>query len=297
MPRYRFAWSNLSKDFLGRLADALDLKGDPAPALQSAFGARPKEAFVQDAWPFLRDTWLAEDDRARQQVVKELRRLELGDHSAPTGSAAAQLAYLASCRNTVALRQVILSAFLVVGESQPDDIERVIQRAAEAAEETSPVATPTAPKSDGDGGGGTTLDDWVTDTLKKSLGVDELIRDADGDVPIISGSAMVYVRVVDQETSSFVQVFSPLLSGFEPNPAVYESVNNLNGVLRVARAVVHNEGRLIMLEADVPAVSLSAEQLLFTIQLVTGAADHFDTVLQERFGGKTTFPDEAGTDV
>lgn len=119
MPRYRFRWEQLPSTLRRRLARDLDLDGDPPIALRKAYGARPGEDFVRDAWPILRDEWLAKDGTARRSVVAQLRDRKLGDPELPVNNRQAQLRYVASCRNSSTLRQVILEQFRLVG-SAPD---------------------------------------------------------------------------------------------------------------------------------------------------------------------------------
>jgi hypothetical protein len=51
MPRSHFPWMKLPEVVLRDLCRDLDLGGgDPADTLRSAFGARPTDLFVQQAW-------------------------------------------------------------------------------------------------------------------------------------------------------------------------------------------------------------------------------------------------------
>jgi hypothetical protein len=296
MPRYRFAWTNLPDEFLAELAGALGLKGDPSEALRSKYGARPKERFVQDAWAFLRDGWLAGDDVARSSVVDMLISYGLGDTNADVDSAEGELAYLRSCRNAPSLRQVVLGHFLELGEGVAEQAG-IMEQAAKAAQTVKKIVTrerepePAAPPPGPGGDGSPTLEQWVEGLLAEWLGVPEIKRDQDGDMWIPAGSAVVFVRVHDEEFPT-VEVFSPLLRDFKPEPAVYEAVNAINVKLRIARVMVIEQGPTIILQADIPAGSLAPLELISTVQLVGRAADHFDTLLQARFGGETMFEED-----
>ncbi len=73
MPRYKFAWTNLPGALLMGLVRDLGLdRADPAESLRTAYGARPDEDFVRDAWPVLLDRWLARNSAARAAVVDGL---------------------------------------------------------------------------------------------------------------------------------------------------------------------------------------------------------------------------------
>lgn len=100
MPRYRFSWENLSPALISALCDPLDLKGDDrADSLRASSGARPKPAFVRDAWPVLRDGWLVDDAASRAAVLDQLRKARLASADAPVETQAEQMAYLRSCHN------------------------------------------------------------------------------------------------------------------------------------------------------------------------------------------------------
>jgi len=119
VPRYRFRWEQLPSVLTRRLARELQLDGEPAAALRTSYGARPDEDFVRDAWPVLRAEWLAKDGPARRSVVAQLRERRLGDPDLPVNNRQGQLRYLASCRNSSTLRQVVLEGFRAFG-SGPD---------------------------------------------------------------------------------------------------------------------------------------------------------------------------------
>lgn len=137
------------------------------------------------------------------------------------------------------------------------------------------------------------LDQWLERTLKDALGF-KVQRDEDGDIAIPYGSVVVFVCQSDPE-SPFLEVFAPLLEEFHLSPEVYEAVNSINSQVSMAKAVVHADEKVITLSAELPLVGpLSADELMMTIELVAEAADHFDSLLQKRFGGKTTLDDDDG---
>ena len=138
------------------------------------------------------------------------------------------------------------------------------------------------------------LDHWLEDTLKRELEMDEIVRDEDGDIPVRWGSAMVYVSVMGVGTElQVIRVFAPLLKDFTVKPEVYEAVNSINRQIPFAKAIVDPEIGQIVLAADLFVFDqMSSEQLMATIELVGENADHFDTMLQKRFGGTTMFEDD-----
>jgi Putative bacterial sensory transduction regulator len=307
MPRYRFAWSNFPPQLLKKLGAALALDGDPANALRRRFGARPKPAFVQETWPTLLEAWLPTDSSSRQFVAEELHALGLGRPEMSIRSKQGQMDYLRSCRNAPSLREYVLAAFLVAGETTQieappvRDLEPSVQepprQGAVDGRRDAPPPRPDRPSEDS-GEEAPSLNDWVIATLKEAYELPEVFRDADGDIPLPRGSSMLYIRAHDGQ-SPFLEIFSQLIHGFRMSPEVYEAVNAINAQLRMAKAVVAGDGALVVLSLELLTDTLSASELLFAIDLLGGAADHFDTLLQKRFGGTTqlTDDDDEGFDV
>jgi hypothetical protein len=301
MPRYRFAWSNFPSRLLSKLGASLHLDGEPTEALRRRYGARPSAAFVQDAWPTLLATWMPADARSRQLVVEELRRRGLGKSDISLRGKQNQLDYLGSCRNSPTLRDVVLTAFLAAGETTqlktpaprpPASTEQApVTARASSDRADAPVAIPGPPDVATNGDQTGSLNEWVEATLKDAYGLSEVHRDEDGDIPIPRGSAVLFIRRYDDE-APFLEIFSPLVSGFRMSPEVYEAVNAINSQISMARASVVSDGTLIVLSAELLADSLSRRAFLFAIDVLSAAADHFDTLLQKRFGGSTLLDDD-----
>lgn len=135
MPRYRFRWDVVPGWLTRRLADGLGLPGDPVAALQREYGMRPGVEFVRDAWPVLRDDWLSRDREMRGWVVDALRAARLGNRELGVRTKTEQLAYLASCRNSSSLRNILLEAFHAIGD---------VALATSPGPKTPPPAEPTA---------------------------------------------------------------------------------------------------------------------------------------------------------
>jgi hypothetical protein len=73
VPRYLFRWENFDPALLDALCAGKD-RGDLVAAayLRAIYGSRPKEVFVADNWPTLRDVWLANTNDARETVATTL---------------------------------------------------------------------------------------------------------------------------------------------------------------------------------------------------------------------------------
>lgn len=136
------------------------------------------------------------------------------------------------------------------------------------------------------------LDKWLEETLKREFKLDGIERDEDGDIPISRGSAVVYVHTADDDPPR-IEIFSPLLEEFTMRPEVFAAVNSINRNTPLAKAYVDPDNAQIVLTAELYIFDeLSPDQLLATIDLVADRADHYDSLLQKRFGGRTKLDDD-----
>lgn len=111
------------------------MDGDnPAAALQTVYGARPKDAFIRDAWPTLLHAWLQGTKESRERIVDELREVRREDGGLTNRKA--QMDYLRGLRNAKNLRSIVLKEFIAFG-----GIER-----SPAEPSRTPVKTPVAAK-------------------------------------------------------------------------------------------------------------------------------------------------------
>lgn len=137
------------------------------------------------------------------------------------------------------------------------------------------------------------LADWATRVMREHLG--PVCRAVDGDLVVSWGASVTWLRVEDGAYPS-LHLYAPLVSGVEPAAEVYEAANRINVQLPVAKAVVVAPGDRLVLTADLPALQRSSADLVFAVELVARAADHFGRALQERFGGSTALDPEGGGD-
>jgi hypothetical protein len=115
--------------------------------------------------------------------------------------------------------------------------------------------------------------------------VDHLQLDADGDVSIRAGSAMVFVRV--RETPPLVDVFSPVLTEVEPTEQLYVRLSELTNRMPIGRLYCTND----TVWASVPVFGRNFQptHLMLAVQVMTGLADELDDRLHGEFGGKRFF--------
>jgi hypothetical protein len=124
----------------------------------------------------------------------------------------------------------------------------------------------------------------VVATMSKTT-VDQLQEDADGDIGIRAGSAMVFVRVRDNPP--LVDVFSPVLTEVEPTEQLYVKLSELTNRMPIGRLYCTND----TVWASIPVFgrNFQATHLMLAVQVMTGLADELDDRLHGEFGGKRFF--------
>ncbi|MEU4243015.1 hypothetical protein [Actinoplanes sp. NPDC026619] len=124
----------------------------------------------------------------------------------------------------------------------------------------------------------------VVATMTKTP-VDQLQVDADGDVGIRAGSAMVFVRV--RENPPLVDVFSPILTEVEPTEDLYVKLSELTNRMPIGRLYCAKD----TVWASIPVFgrNFQATHLMLAVQVMTGLADELDDRLHGEFGGKRFF--------
>ncbi len=118
------------------------------------------------------------------------------------------------------------------------------------------------------------------------LGLDELIRDADGDYPVRIGSALMFVQLLDG-VPPVVRIFSPILRDIDASPTLLEALNEINARIRFGRVLW--TGRQVVVAMEITAADLTEAQVVFACTQLGNLADHLDDGLHGRFGGATAF--------
>ncbi|MGQ0464425.1 MAG: T3SS (YopN, CesT) and YbjN peptide-binding chaperone 1 [Sporichthyaceae bacterium] len=114
-----------------------------------------------------------------------------------------------------------------------------------------------------------------------------IVRDEDGDIPIRSGSAMVFVRVVAEVP--VVELFSPLLVGASGDALALERINRANNRIRFAK-LTWSGGR-VMANYELWCEPFVPELLVWAVSLMMGMADEMDDRLRAEVGGRRFFED------
>ncbi|WP_347404640.1 hypothetical protein [Solwaraspora sp. WMMD1047] len=123
------------------------------------------------------------------------------------------------------------------------------------------------------------------------LGVtpDQLRLDSDGDIGIRAGSAMIFVRAM--EDPPLVDVFSPLLSGVQPTETLYQRLSDLTNGMALGR--IYCTGDTVWASIPVFGQDFQATHLLLAIKAMMEIADDLDDELRAEFGGSRFFGSEA----
>ncbi len=285
----RFDWSALPGGLLRQLEDDLAIGGpDVVLALARRFGSVPTEDFVRDAWPALRDRWIARDPVVRRSVVSALRARGVGSKTIQGNSARAEVAYLRSCRSSPSLRAIVLTHLLTLGEqgSQAGTVRTgAPPKASRAGAPPKPSRAGSPPKASPRPRGPDELLAQVKEVVRTALGVDEVPVDGDGDIPIPSQASITYVRVF--KDAPVVRVFSPVLWDLGNPPDIEGAVNDINRSTNWVKAVWEH-GRVVLF-SDVVGDPLAESQLAAAIRSVVHRADEMAPALQQRYGGRTAF--------
>jgi hypothetical protein len=271
----RFDWSALPSRMLRQLQDDLGIEdADAARGLANRFGAKPTEAFVREAWKALRDRWIAKDPAVRRSVVSALRARGLGSTSIGGSSAQAEAAYLRSCRNGPSLRAIVLPHLLALG------------RPVTPLDPKPAAVGPTHPDIPASAAfGPDELRARVREVVRSVLGVDEVLMDKDGDIPIRSQQSVTYVRVFPDVP--VVRVFSPVLWDLGNPSGIEEAVNDINRTTNWVKAI-WDDGTVVLF-SDVVGDPLAESQLAAAINSIVHRADEVGPALQQRYGGRTAF--------
>ena len=111
--------------------------------------------------------------------------------------------------------------------------------------------------------------------------------DADGDIGIRSGSAMVFVRV--RAEPPLVEVFSPVLTQVNENQRLYQRLSELTHRMPIGR--LYWASNTVWASITVFGRDFQATHLMLAVQVMTGLADELDDRLAGEFGGRRFFSD------
>lgn len=160
-----------------------------------------------------------------------------------------------------------------------------------SARSSGPIAIPVTDRSREHDDLGAKLAERVKRVVAEILGTiaDQLLVDADGDLAIRAGTAMIFVRA--QEDPPMVDVFSPLLSGVQPTESLYRRLSDLTSGMCIGR--VYCTGDTVWASIPVFGHEFQPTHLLLAVKAMVEIADGLDDQLRHEFGGSRFFGPEA----
>ena len=120
--------------------------------------------------------------------------------------------------------------------------------------------------------------------IRMAFDVPHLEWDKEGDLTLRCGSAVVFVRVLE-ETLPCIRMFSPLVTEIEKTALPLELLNDLNVDGTYLRFFVQDE--TIFAAIDLPGAPFVAKHVVDSLSMLGLVADELDGKLKKRFGGRT----------
>ena len=137
------------------------------------------------------------------------------------------------------------------------------------------------PQTDDHGG----LAAAVLAALKEETGISDIEYDDDGDIGLRRGSAVVFVRLIDEPPC--VRIYSPLLQDVEERPDILVRLNDINANQPLMRFIYCNG--IIFGATDIPAAPFVSAHVAKAFEYFCEIADGMDNLLQAEFGGQTAY--------
>src|SRR5689334_12158768 len=130
--------------------------------------------------------------------------------------------------------------------------------------------------------------------LKDHLGVTDLVTDDEGDYPVRAGSAKYYVSLDGDSDPATVRVYAQILVGVSATPALYETLNTVNGHITFGR--MFHRGETVFASTELVAETMDPEELAQSCRSISELADEYDDLFEAEFGGIRMFEDDTEGD-
>ena len=127
----------------------------------------------------------------------------------------------------------------------------------------------------------------VKELAREAFELEDVVVDADGDLPFPFGTAMFYVSVV--RDGHLLRVWSQAVAGIHVNKAVLREINAANSHLVLARAYATESA--VVVEGCLPVETLRAIDLRAVCYEVGMTADKLGSLLAAVHGGHVVFPE------
>lgn len=129
----------------------------------------------------------------------------------------------------------------------------------------------------------------LKELAREAFDLEQVVEDADGDLPFPCGTAMVYVSVVGQ--GHMARVWSRVVSGVRVTKALLQELNDVNAGLVVSRVwATHCE---VWIEACMPVEVLRPCDVGFLLAEVGRTSDRLGSMLAAVHGGRVANPEAA----
>lgn len=129
----------------------------------------------------------------------------------------------------------------------------------------------------------------VDATLTEYLG-EPPHKDGDGDIPVRSGSALVFIRVLPDHP--LIELKAPLVVDISGRTRAAEVIADLNATWRQAKFVLVRDVVVLLLE--LPTTPFVPQHLVEALRLISRLADDLDDELAGRLGGRIPFDEQPG---
>lgn len=126
---------------------------------------------------------------------------------------------------------------------------------------------------------------FVEQEIAHLFGISHAPRDADGDIPVVSGSSVTFVRVLDSPTGAMIRFFSPVLKDVAGSNELLVRLNQLNARTPYVR-FYWSDGH-VFCSMEISGENVQWEEIGNAITAVTAHADNIDDLLARDFGGST----------
>ena len=124
----------------------------------------------------------------------------------------------------------------------------------------------------------------LLDTLKESTGISDLSYDEDGDIGILYGSTLTFIRLVND--AQHICFFSLILLDVEDDAEIYRHLNDINAEEKLIRFFYKDEAIFGVL--DIFAVPYVGEHVVQAFEHFSTTVDRIGNQLQAVLGGQTS---------
>ena len=124
----------------------------------------------------------------------------------------------------------------------------------------------------------------LLDTLKESTGISDLSYDEDGDIGVLYGSALTFIRLVNE--AQRIRFFSLILLDVEDDTEIYKHLNDINADENLIR--IYYKDETIFGVLDIFAAPYVSEHAAQAFEYFSTTVDRIGNQLQETFEGHTS---------